>query len=307
MEIKPSFNYKNIKIKRPMKSQSIYLEEVNNFKRQKIKLKEYKTPIKENKKISISSKLYKPFDKMKVYELTERIDKKERILNQTGDTFPKINKDILFSENIPKKSKKKLKMNNEYEKKEIRVKKGENKRKLISFRSNNNFSQDLSHKILDNSKSQLKDISYNINDNFRLTKFIHYNQQNLSKLDMQRNTYNSYSKLDDYSMVISDSYEPFDLNFIYIKPRKELKNDLYNLLDKYKIKYKNMAKSKLEINFIKENASLCAKFDKFKIINDNKDENKSNKIIVSVIKLRKLNQSYPHKIKVFEKIFNKLN
>jgi hypothetical protein len=124
---------------------------------------------------------------------------------------------------------------------------------------------------------------------------------------MQSNTYNSYSKLDDYSMIISDCYEPFDLNFIYIKPRKILKDDLYNLLDKYKIKYKNLGNSKLEINFIKENASLCAKFDKFKITNDNKDENRNNKIISSVIKLRKLNPSFPQKIKVFEKIFNKLN
>ena len=107
-------------------------------------------------------------------------------------------------------------------------------------------------------------------------------------------------------MVISDCYEPFDLNFIYIKPRKILKDDLYNLLDKYKIKYKNIGNSKLEINFIKENASLCAKIDKFKITKDNKDGNNNNKIIVSVIKLRKLNQSYPHKIKVFEKIFNNL-
>ena len=304
--VKPSFNYKNIKIKRPMKSQSIYLEEENNFKRHKIKYKVYKTPIKENKKLGINSKLFKPLDKTKVYELTERIEKKERMLNQTGDTFPKVNKDIVLSENISQKSKKKIKMNNEYEKKEIRVKKGENKRKLISFRSNNNFSKDLSHKILDNSKSQLKDISYNINDKFRLTKFLQYNQQNLSKLEMPSSIYNSYSKLDDYSMVISDCYEPFDLNFIYIKPRKILKDDLYNLLNKYKIKYKNIGNSKLEINFIKENASLCAKIDKFKITKDNKDGNSNNKIIVSVIKLRKLNQSYPHKIKVFEKIFNNL-
>ena len=101
--VKPSFNYKNIKIKRHMKSQSIYLEEENNFKRHKIKYKVYKTPIKENKKLGINSKLFKPLDKTKVYELTERIEKKERILNQTGDTFPKVNKDIVLSENISQK------------------------------------------------------------------------------------------------------------------------------------------------------------------------------------------------------------
>jgi len=306
--IKQPSKYKNIKIKKPMKSQSIYLEEENNFKRHKIKLKECKTPTKENKKLNKNSKLSKPLDKMKAYELTDRIEKKERFLNQTGDTFPRVKKNILLSENISKKSEKKIKMNNEYEKKEIIVKKGVNKRKLISFRSNDNFSQDLSHKLLENSNSQIKDISYNINDRFRLTKFMHFKQQNLSNLEMQSNTYNSYSKLDDYSMVVlSDSYEPFDLNFIYIKTRKALKSDLYNLLDKYKIKYKNIGNSKLEINFIKENASFCAKFDKLKIINDNKDENRKKKIIISVVKLRKLNQSYPHKIKVFEKIFNKLN
>jgi hypothetical protein len=131
--VKQSSNYKYIKIKKPMKSQSIYLDEENNIKKQKIKLKECKTPMKENKKLSLNAKLYKPLDKMKTYELTERIEKKERMLNQTGDDFPKVKKDILFSDNISKKSRKKIKMNNEYEKKEIRVKKGINKRKLTVY------------------------------------------------------------------------------------------------------------------------------------------------------------------------------
>lgn len=326
---------KKIKMKNELKK-SVNNEILKNIedqeKKNKItKLNSYKTPVKTttSSKVNIKSKVIKPMDKNKTYELSERGDKKKNVFNKTG-TLPKPNKNILLSEES-KKSKKKIKMNVIYEKNDEKNKnmnKTEDKQKIISFHTNNNLSQD--NKNLDNSNSKMRQIkhfsSYNVKKpNSKLVKNLNPNDEKLFKkkfmlfkqnnspileTEKNENLKESFSKIDEDSILIANkklnSYEPFDLNLAYIKPRKVLKEELINLFEKNKIKYRGVSNTRLMIELKKEDISLGIKFDKLNFINDETEE-KENNVRISIIKLRKLKGNYQSDIKGFEKVLYKLN
>ena len=124
------------------------------------------------------------------------------------------------------------------------------------------------------------------------------------------NNKHSLSNIDEDSILISNKkmnyYEPFDLNLAYIKPRKVLKEELTNLFEKHKIKYRSMSNARFMVELKKEEASLGMKFDKLNIIQDDND-NSTNNIRISVIKIKRINGNYQSDIKAFEKIIYKLN
>ena len=117
-----------------------------------------------------------------------------------------------------------------------------------------------------------------------------------------------FSKIYEDSIVASNKnmncYEPFDLNFAYIKTRKQLKEDLKNLFEKHKIKYKNIGNNRFMVELKKEDASFCIKFDKLNIFNDIGDND--NNIRISVIKFTKKKGNYMSDTHSFENIIYKL-
>ena len=96
------------------------------------------------------------------------------------------------------------------------------------------------------------------------------------------------------------------MNRAYIKPRKVLKDELISLLDKNKIKYRNISNTRFVVELKKEKISLGVKFDKLNVINEENEPNDNN-FRISIIKLRKLNGIYQSNLKTFEKIINKMN
>ena len=106
--------------------------------------------------------------------------------------------------------------------------------------------------------------------------------------------------------IRKNSIEPFDLSLIYIKPRKVLKDQLLHLFNKNKIKYRSINQNQHIIDWKKENISCKINIDKLKIINEDKEEYDTNKII-SLIKFKKLNGLYTDNLNFFEKIIYKLN
>ena len=345
-------NNSNIKGKKNIKTKNSLIDEIENKKDKKdvkdkndkidkidkiAKLNRYKTPEKElnDKNINIKSKLNKPFDKNKTFELSERGQKRKNTFNRTVD-MPKPHREILLSEDS-KKIKQKLNMKIIYEKQELNNSNNKNiqanshkndeKKKLISFHTNNNISQDIYNKLLDNSKiKQIKPFpSYNVKKpNNKLIKFIHKNSDKILddkyilvkqkvmpnlEIEKKENRKESFSKIDEDSILISNKnlncYEPFDLSLAYIKPRKELKEELINLFEKNKIKYKNISNTRYMIEFKKEEETIEIKFDKLNYIND-ENEVKENNIRISIIKLRKIKGNYQNHNKEFEKIIYKL-
>ena len=280
-------------------------------------------------------------DKNKTYELSERGEKDHNIFNKTGG-FQNINRQILLSEDSSKKAKPKIKMNIIYEKPEQKIRKhnkSEEKKVLISFNTNNNFSYDSFYKILEKHKiNQIKHFSSyngkkpnnrliknfdnknNNNDNEKIihNKYILFKQKAMPILENENSEHNeeidnnkhSLSNIDEDSILISNKkmnyYEPFDLNLAYIKPRKVLKEELTNLFEKHKIKYRSMSNARFMVELKKEEASLGIKFDKLNIIQDDNDNNNNN-IRISVIKIKRINGNYQSDIKAFEKIIYKLN
>jgi hypothetical protein len=336
-------NNSNIKDKKNMKTKNVLVNENKKDIKDKndkiVKLNRYKTPEKElndKNNLNIKSKLNKPFEKNKTFELSERGHKKKNILNRTGE-MPKPHRELLLSEDS-KKTKKRMNMNIIYEKQESKSNKNihanshknDEKKKLISFHTNNNISQDIYNKILENSKiKQIKHFSsYNVQKpNNKLIKYINKNsdkelknkyilvkQKEMPVLEMEskENIKESFSKIDEDSILISNKnlnyYEPFDLNLAYIKKRKELKEELINLFEKNKIKYKNITNTRCMIEFKKEEEAIEIKFDKLNFINDEKEEKeeKENNIRISIIKLKKIKGNYQNHNKEFEKIIYKL-
>ena len=345
-DLKRSANYEFIhnqkaKNKKHVKSKSTCIDEDENknnltTRKEKLtKLNTFKTPIKtsinnNNNKLNIKSKIIKPLEKNKTNELTERGEKKN-LFNKTGG-LPKTNKDILLSEES-QKTKKKIKMNIIYEKKEIIPKKSiknDDKDQLVSFNTNMNESHELYNKILGDPKiRQIKHFSsYNIKPNNKLIKNLNNSNENIIHdkymlfkqinspiIEMQNNNYDnnmkdSISKIDENSLLISNKqlncYEPFDLNLAYLKPRKVLKEELLDLLDKNKIKYRNNGNTRYIIELKKEDISLGIKFDKLNYIKDEIEENDNN-VRISIIKFRRLKGGYENDIKSFEKIIFKLS
>ena len=282
-----------------------------------------------NAKINIKSKIIKKISKNKTYEISERGDKRRNVLNKTGG-LPNPKKEIMLSEDS-KRSKQKIKMKVISERQETRhknINKSEEKQKLISFNTNNNnLSQDIYNKILDNQNSKKRQIkhfsSYNSkkpnskliknldinNEKIISNKCMLFKKNNIPILENE-NVKESFSKIDEDSILISNKklncYEPFDLNLAYIKPRKILKEELVNLFDKNKIKYKASSNTRFIVELKKEDAVLGIKFDKLNFINDENEE-KDNNIRISIIKLRKIKGNYQQELKGFEKILYKLH
>ena len=230
-------------------------------------------------------------------------------------------------------------MNIIYEKPEQKIKKhnkSEDKKVLISLNTNNNFSHDTFNEILEKQKiNQIKHFSSynekkpyckliknldnknNNNDNEKIihNKFILFKQKAMPILENKNNEHkwhndnnkHSFSNIDEDSNLINkktNCYEPFDLNLAYIKPRNVLKEDLINLFEKHKIKYRSMSNTKFMVELKKEEVSLGIKFDK---LNINQDDNDNNNIRISLIKIKRINGNYQSDIKAFEKIIYKLN
>jgi len=304
--------------KKHIKSKSSYIKEEmlennNVAPNQKEKIASYKTPIKENNfsnKLNIKSKAIKPMEKMKTNIFSERVDKKRKIFNKTGD-FGNSQKEILLSEDFTKKTKPKIKMGIIYEQP-----KSTNKSKKIKESLHiNNISVDLTKKDLKPFTSYNKKVNSNkLIKNNDSQKNIHsklmlFEQKNVPNFETQ-NSDATFSKIDEDSILISTkkllSYEPFDLSLAYIKPRRVLKDELINLLDKNKIKYRNISNTRFVVELKKEKVSLGVKFDKLNVINEENEPSDSN-FRISIIKLRKLNGIYQSSIKTFEKIINKMN
>ena len=293
---------------------------VNKNKNDKIdKIVKNKTPKKDlhNNKINIKAKINNiPLERKKTNDLNEKGEKKENIFNRTGG-FSKFNKEIMLSEDS-NKSKKIL--NIIYEKNNIN--KSQEKQKLKTFHTKNNLSQDIYHKLIEkpivnqikhfssyNIKKAKNKLIKNIDSKEQQNKFIYFKMKNIPIFEMEGNDIikESFSKIDDDSVFISNKrnncYEPFDLNFAYIKPRKDLKEELQTLFDKNKVKYRSVGNTRYSVELKKENVVLDIKFDKLDCINDEKDNN----IRISIIKLRKIKGNYQgDNIKGFEKILYKL-
>ena len=304
--------------KKHAKSKSTYIKEEmlennNVVPNKKEKLTTYKTPIKESNftnKLNIKSKAIKPMEKMKTNVFSERVDKRKKIFNKTGDNT-NTQKEILLSEDSTKKRKPKIKMGIIYEQQ-----KSTNKSKKIKDDLHiNNISVDIQKKDLKpfssyNKKINSNKLVKNIDSQKNIqNKLMLFDQKNVTNFETQNNDA-TFSKIDEDSIIISTkkllSYEPFDLNLAYIKPRKVLKDELINLLDKNKIKYRNISNTRFVVELKKEKISLGIKFDKLNVINEENELNDNN-FRISIIKLRKLNGLYQSNIKTFEKIINKMN
>ena len=337
-DLKKSSNYEiihNRKIKSPknIKSKSTYIEDFQNFSNLKDKISKFnkfKTPIKnniENNKSNRKSKIIKPLDKNKTFELSERGGKNNNNFNKIGG-LSKINKDkeILITD-LTKSQRQKIQKNIINERRGAKNKnsnKNQDKQKLISFHTNNSLSLDIYTKILENPKQKIKHFfsynnknpnnksiknSDNNNEKINHNKFILFKQKNKPKLEIENNANNmKESLIDDDSMLVSykklNYYEPFDLNFAYIKPRKVLKEGLIELFEKNKMKFRGISNTKLMIELKKEDVALEIKFDKLNIISD--DIDKKDNIGISIIKLRRLKGNYQSDIKAFENIIYKL-
>jgi hypothetical protein len=250
-------------------------------------------------------------EKMKTNNvLSERVDKKKKIFNKKED-FPNTQKEILLSEDSTNKAKPKIKMGIIYEQT-----KSTNKTKKIKDNLQiNNISVDLTKKELKpftsynkkvNSNKLVKNVDSQKN---MLNKLMLFEQKNVTNFETQ-NSDATFTKIDEDSILISTkkllSYEPFDLNLAYIKPRKVLKDELISLLDKNKIKYRNISNTRFVVELKKEKISLGIKFDKLNVINEENEPNDNN-FRISIIKLRKLNGIYQKNLTTFEKIINKMN
>jgi hypothetical protein len=196
----------------------------------------------------------------------------------------------------------------------------------------NNISEEIYNKYLEKHGAKIKQIKHfssynnkkpnnklikNIDNNDEKiihNKFILFKQKNLPSLDLENNENikESFSRIDEDSILISNKnlncYEPFDLNLAYLKPRKALKEELINLLEKYKVKYRHISNTRFMVELKKEDVALGIKFDKLNYINDDNDEkNNNNNLRISIIKLRRLKGSYQSDLKAFEKVIYKLN
>ena len=100
-------------------------------------------------------------------------------------------------------------------------------------------------------------------------------------------------------------YEPFDLNCVFIQPRKILKEEMIFLLDKNKIKYRVINNTKCIIELKKEDISVSISFEKLKSIDDDQENIEENKKI-NVIKMKRLG-GYSKNLSSFEKIIYKFN
>ena len=193
-----------------------------------------------------------------------------------------------------------------------------NKRYLEKKEQNNlNNTEFNSHKINKSSSTKKKN-----NNNYYYSDVNKIDQnETIEKINKKENYYsfkinskisnkevNTDNFEDSFSIrnIRKNSIEPFDLSLIYIKPRKVLKDQLLHLFNKNKIKYRSINQNQHIIDWKKENISCKINIDKLKIINEDKEEYDTNKMI-SLIKFKKLNGLYTDNLNFFEKIIYKLN
>ena len=193
-----------------------------------------------------------------------------------------------------------------------------NKRYLEKKEQNNlNNTEFNNHKINKSSSTKKKN-----NNNYYYSDVNKIDQnETIEKINKKENYYsfkinskisnkevNTDNFEDSFSIrnIRKNSIEPFDLSLIYIKPRKVLKDQLLHLFNKNKIKYRSINQNQHIIDWKKENISCKINIDKLKIINEDKEEYDTNKII-SLIKFKKLNGLYTDNLNFFEKIIYKLN
>ena len=320
-EIQKTTNIENThKIQKNVKTKSSFLEINKNISNQQNKISKL-NKLKISVKNNTNKNLIKSLDK--THESNEKEHKNKNLFNKNGG-FPKnIDKEILLTKDSTEKSRK----NNQIFVKETKNKnsnKHENKQRLTSFKTNN-LSQEVCVKILQNPKQQIKHFaSYNNkktnntlikNFNYNNEKLIHnkmilFKQKHFPILEIE-NEENKIkeSLIDDDSILVSykkyNCYEPFDLNFAFIKPRKKLKEELIDLFEKNKMKYRGVSNTRIMIELKKEDVTLEIKFDKLNNINDDINTKEHNAGI-SIIKLRRLKGNYQNDIKAFEEIIYKL-
>ena len=280
------------------------LEENKNCssKKENIHRKEKSLKTNYNNKIN----LYYDFEikRRNENELSERVSCKKNLINS---------KFSYFLEDIPSIRKEKLEMNIIYENQELGSKSSKVKHKFISFLTNNTFKKKSNNTkilnkistitkshIFDKKLKNTKDINKIVKDYFSRTKKIdslNTNRESNNSLSIQDSFINSNPQL--------HCFEPFDLAFTYLKPKKLLKEKLNSLLEKSKIKFRLINQSRYIIEMKKEDISLNLMFAKLKDINDDK-EKEMNNTKLNLIKIKRLTGGYESNLKAFEKIVYKI-
>ena len=337
-EIKQNTNFIKYREKKVHNQKAKNNKSINNISKEyeNKRIKSAFAPISEYKKLnnknnantknSINNKDKKYLTQMKFKNNYKKIDReysskknKKSILR----SFKTPNKDIMsytffgnkkgeidknlnfFSENMPQESKEKLIIKIIKENKELLNKSPEESYKLFSSLSKIDISEAFYQKIL--KKFKIKRIIKKEADNNRISE--NNNITSLKKMKLESNdngfSYSSF-KIGDDSDENLLSYEPFDLNLLFIKSTKNLKEQIISLLDKNKIKYRIINNTRCIIELQKEKVNIDIKLEKLKLINEDKDEGE-NPQKISIIKLKKLNGGLMNNLKSLDKILFNIN
>ena len=337
-EIKQNTNFIKYREKKVHNQKAKNNKSINNISKEyeNKRIKSAFAPISEYKKLnnknnantknSINNKDKKYLTQMKFKNNYKKIDReysskknKKSILR----SFKTPNKDIMsytffgnkkgeidknlnfFSENMPQESKEKLIIKIIKENKELLNKSPEESYKLFSSLSKIDISEAFYQKIL--KKFKIKRIIKKEADNNRISE--NNNITSLKKMKLESNdngfSYSSF-KIGDDSDENLLSYEPFDLNLLFIKSTKNLKEQIISLLDKNKITYRIINNTRCIIELQKEKVNIDIKLEKLKLINEDKDEGE-NPQKISIIKLKKLNGGLMNNLKSLDKILFNIN
>ena len=289
-----------------MKLENIYEEpdrNTSNKKNKNSKLRTFKTPNKDIMKLK--------FERINKNEIRSK-DPKNNALSKNLNLIP---------ENISPDKKEKLIIKLIKENKDLFNKSSEESYKLFSILSKNNISESFYQKILNQYKNKKlkhflsdrsriqnnKSIKKEINDN---ESFIKNYITSKKKKTITKLTKESSFKKEEYSNFDLSGkklcFEPFDLNLMYIKPRKNLREQIIFSLDKNKLKYRIINSNKFIIEFKKENASIDIKLEKLSLINEEIND-KENGQIINIIKLKKSNGGYINYSKSLDKFLLYIN
>ena len=337
-EIKQNMNFIKYREKKVHNQKAKNNKSINNISKEyeNKRIKSAFAPISEYKKLnnknnantknSINNKDKKYLTQMKFKNNYKKIDReysskknKKSILR----SFKTPNKDIMsytffgnkkgeidknlnfFSENMPQESKEKLIIKIIKENKELLNKSLEESYKLFSSLSKIDVSEAFYQKIL--KKFKIKRIIKKEADNNRVSENINITSLKKVKLESTDNgfSYSSFKIEDDLDENLL-SYEPFDLNLLFIKSTKNLKEQIISLLDKNKITYRIINNTRCIIELQKEKVNIDIKLEKLKLINEDKDEGE-NKQKISIIKLKKLNGGFINNLKALDTILFNIN
>ena len=177
--------------------------------------------------------------------------------------------------------------------------------------------RDTIEKSISKNKNRIRLMSYKTNractENFtprNIKQFASFSWNKSRKKNLSSSKHISMDKNKDLNVMESvsenaenDISEPFDLNTIFFKDRKTLKDELLNLFDKYKTKVKNNNNYKILIETKKDDAPLEIKIEKLSSLsgknkflydNDTLKLNMNNIISrgISLLKVKKTNGIY---------------